>query len=202
MARACVCRPCQRARRAARSTPERPSMAPVAAESGTATQAAAPMAVVASAALSRAPKLAGRRVPPFLTSQFRVKLGTMRPPIRASSIAIAPSASRTPRSCGTNPRLAAWSSALASPNSVIMTATGAFFQLRPATTSRQTAKPSMTGNEISTTKAATGPGATAQAMRPASHSVTRPARGQPLSGNRPVQFGIAVSTKPARTACR
>ena len=38
------------------------------------------------------------------------------------------------------------------------------------------------------------------AQRPASQTSTRTARGDPWSGNRPVQFGIAVSRKPVMMA--
>jgi hypothetical protein len=42
----------------------------------------------------------------------------------------------------------------------------------------------------------------AQARRPAIHSPNSPISGQPVTGSRPVQFGTAVSTKPATTAAR
>ena len=38
------------------------------------------------------------------------------------------------------------------------------------------------------------------ATRPASHSSASAASGQPLTGSRPVQFGMAVSRKPATVA--
>ena len=38
------------------------------------------------------------------------------------------------------------------------------------------------------------------ATRPANHSSASAPSGQPLTGNRPVQFGIAVSRKPAMLA--
>ena len=43
---------------------------------------------------------------------------------------------------------------------------------------------------------------TATAARPISHSANRPPSGQPTIGNRPVQFGTAVSRNPAMTAAR
>ncbi len=47
-----------------------------------------------------------------------------------------------------------------------------------------------------------GSGTTAQPARPAVHSRTNTASGHPLSGSRPVQFGMAVRTNPATTACK
>ena len=40
------------------------------------------------------------------------------------------------------------------------------------------------------------------AMRPAIQRPTRSAKGRPLKGNRPVQFGIAVKRKPLIAADR
>ena len=76
-------------------------------ESRAAIQARQAAAVLANAALSSSPKPAGSRVSPCFTSQLRVKLGTMRPPMRVSSMAIAASARRTPKPWATRSRLAA-----------------------------------------------------------------------------------------------
>jgi hypothetical protein len=79
-------------------------------------------------------------------------------------------------------------------------ATGTLPAWRPAMISRHTTPASTTRKARSTTAAATGHGRPAQAMRPATQSPNSATSGQPVTGSRPVQFGTAVSTKPATTA--
>ena len=77
-------------------------------------------------------------------------------------------------------------------------------QLRPATISRAiiAVKTAPKARSRTATITAGNAAETATITRPASHSATSPASGQPTIGSRPVQFGTAVIRKPATTAVR
>ena len=82
--------------------------------------------------------------------------------------------------------------------------TARFFQLPAATISRAKTAANINGKarSIAMISAQGSSADTATATRPANHSATNPASGQPTTGSRPVQFGTAVSKKPAITALR
>jgi hypothetical protein len=138
-----------------------------------------------------------------LTSQLRVKLGTMRPPIRAISMATTPIARRRPRApVSARPIASKWIRLLAPASRTKIPTTGRFFHLAPATISRRTAPAKTTRKATSMTAAAAGP-ISSEAMtakRPASHSPQSAARRQPWIGSRPVQLGTAVERKPVIAA--
>lgn len=79
---------------------------------------------------------------------------------------------------------------------------GACRQILAATISRTTSAKRIAQNERSRTTACRLPtmADVATAIRPTNHAVTKTTSGVPLTGVRPVQFGIAVNTKPPRAA--
>ncbi len=83
-----------------------------------------------------------------------------------------------------------------------MVATGRLRQLRPARISRSTTAQSATGKARSSAAAGAGPihAETPTAARPEHHKANRTPNCRPHTGNRPVQFGMAVSRNPVITA--
>ena len=75
-------------------------------------------------------------------------------------------------------------------------------KFRAAITSRPTTPAKTIRKSVSHTAAGARPmiSETKTAPRPSAHSAQSSASGRPATGNRPVQFGIAVSKKPATTA--
>jgi hypothetical protein len=77
-------------------------------------------------------------------------------------------------------------------------------QLRPAAISVPAASATAARNAQSIAAAATQPISAEKktASRPANQTRTRANSGNPCTGSRPVQFGIAVRRKPVTTAAR
>ncbi len=160
--------------------------------------------VSARAALSTGPKLVGAgALRSCRASQLRVKLGTIRPPTSAISTTVTPNPRRQPMPQGSaTPAASRCIRRFPTPSSRTAPAIGRLRQLRPARISRRTTTKKIAGKARSTAAAGQAPIQTdpAIAARPASQSSIRPASGAPCNGIRPVQFGIAVSRKPATTA--
>ncbi len=158
-----------------------------------------------SANASKRENGAGRRPGLLRTSQLRVKLGTMRPPIsidhaddrgdgdayrRSRPTPTADQPRRARRRCRS-------SSTPSTPS------TRRLRQLRPGDDLAQRHRRQQdAGRRYRWRPPATAPidADIRIAIRPASHSSARPASGAPQTGSRPVQFGMAVRRKPAMTA--
>jgi hypothetical protein len=151
---------------------------------------------------SKRSKGAGRGPGRCRASQLRVKLGTMRPPIKPTRAITSATAKRVEYSA--NPLICAsiWNAMLPAPNSETIATTGALPHFRPAMISRAAAAASSTRKAASMVQATSHPihADMHTAMRPASQLKTSTASGVPCNGRRPVQFGTAVSRKPPMMA--
>ncbi len=137
------------------------------------------------------------------TIQLWVKLGTMRPPISITSISAAAMRDAdavvgrsAQHDFGVEHDVAGDQNRQHPEHPQI---TRQFF---PAWISRITTAASVRRNATSIVAATSGPILVDSriAIRPANQSATSAASGAPFTGNRPVQFGIAVSRKPATVA--
>ena len=127
----------------------------------------------------------------------------MRPAITEIRTITVASPSRHPSPDGTaTPSASRCISRLAIPRTPTGATIGKLRQFRPTTISRATTPTSTTGKDRSAAMAihAGTSAESRQAMRPSSHNPASSASGLPLTGSRPVQFGIAVSRKPAIAA--
>ena len=179
-------------------------MQPVRVVSGAEIHAISAAAIRTSAARSSGSNAAGVLAPACrLTSQLRVKLGMIRPPTRLMSISRVAMPSRLPAfAAAAQPSASAWTRALPVSSNRSAASIGRLRQLRPATISRATTRRNASGKARSTAVAAPAPISPPNrvAARPAAHSSASAASGMPCSGSLPVQFGIAVSRKPATVA--
>jgi hypothetical protein len=132
-----------------------------------------------------------------------VKLGTIRPATTEISAITAARPRRHPSPVGqAAPTVSRCISKLAKARTTTAPIIGRLRQLLPATTSRATTPTSINGNDKSAEIASQG-GKSAEIMqetRPNNHNPARSASGAPFNGRCPVQFGIAVSRKPAIAA--
>ena len=195
--------PRQRARRHRLVAAPSNKRTPTGRKSGTKAHPIIPVCRVPSAACSTAFVVTGRRACGRLASQLRVKLGMTRPPTTEISTITPARPRRHPRPGGA--AMPAASSCIKR-SAIARTVTGATIgrlrQFRPATISRAITPANATGKARSAATASqTGISAeTRPAIRPSSHKPAKLASGSPLTGSRPVQFGIAVNRKPAIAA--
>ena len=173
-------------------------------DAGAAIQTASAARDDPSATWSARPKPALQGGRPERTSQLRVKLGVTRPPITRIISTVAASPRRRPALSAANPprKAARWNPRLPSTSAPTSTRILRLRQFFPAMISRASTAASAIrkARSMPTTHPAGSHPDSAIAIRPASHSAASAATGQPTTGIRPVQFGTAVSRKPAITA--
>ena len=176
--------------------------APVTAPSGIAIHASRPSTLHPIATASGGPNGAGRAAAPCLTSQLRVKLGASRPPTSVMSAIRAPIAPRRLMSAAAPLRMRPWKAILAANSHATIASTRRLRQFLPATISRPATASTAARKAMSIAAVSAGPGTCGSsiAARPAIQIATSAASGQPATGRRPVQFGIAVNRKPHTTS--
>ena len=171
--------------------------------SGRNTHANKPACRVPRAAWSTTPGMAGRCTTRRFANQLRVKLGIIRPPTTEISTMTAARPRRHPSPAVTaTPAPSKCISRLAVPKTPNAPIIARLRQFRAARISRATSRASTVENERSTI-AANHAGTSSETMHttgPSNHKLARSAKGAPLIGGRPVQFGIAVSRNPAIVA--
>ncbi|MGY4356519.1 hypothetical protein ACVW0J_003012 [Bradyrhizobium sp. i1.7.7] len=196
--------PAQRASRTRCSTPTSAITAPVTVFSGATIHAISANALNPIIAPSKRPNGTGRRPGLNLTSQLRVKLGMMRPPISEISSTTTPMPTRMLTSAAPSKCASRWKATLPASSTSTSTTTGRLRQLPPAMISRVAAATTNARKAASTTSANAQPISADRvtAKRPASHTVSSAPSDVPWIGSRPVQFGIAVNRNPVITAGR
>ena len=197
-----VAQPRQRQSRIACRTAASAATTAVGAPSGSSTHSSRAGSRVSIASRSRRAAGCGSLVAPALTSQFRVKLGTMRPPTSAIRVMKAATVARSttmgsPPCCTTT-----WNAMLAVASPAMTIRILRFFQFLPARISRAATAPT-TGRKLASIIAeGTVPTELGASMtrRPATQSRDSARSGRPATGSRPVQLGMAVIRKPVIAA--
>ena len=162
------------------------------------------MAPTATLSMSKRANGTGSRPGFSLTSQFRVKLGMIRPPISEISSTTTAMPARMPYSAAPLKCASRWNVTFPASRTRISSTTLRLFHFLPAMISRAAAVAISNRKPQSTSIAGSHPVSAENVTHalPAIHSATRNISGRPRSGSRPVQFGMAVNRNPVITAGR